>query len=331
MEKLNVAVSPHLKTKDSVSKIMWTVVVSLIPAGIGSVYFFGLHALGIIISSVAGAVLTEALIQKVFLKKPVTITDGSAVVTGILLAFSISPQVPLWLVVVGSAFGIGIAKHCFGGLGWNVFNPAMIGRAFLLASWPALMTRWITSFDAKTTASPLGILKEEGIEALVTYFGNHATMYKSLFLGSVSGSSGETSCLLLLIGAIILFIKGYITWPIPFSFLGTIALLSWVFGGQGLCNGDPLLNILSGGVILGAFFIATDMVTSPTTKIGQLIFGMGAGALVVLIRLKGGYPEGVCYAVLLMNALVPITDRLVKRRPFGMKTTEITGKEKEGR
>lgn len=310
MDKLIVSTSSHIKDKESVAKIMWGVNLALLPAIFGSFYFFGIQALGVILSSVVSAVITEAVIQKFMLKKPVTISDGSAITTGILLAFSIPPSVPLWLPAIGSFVAIAIAKQCFGGLGWNVFNPAMIGRAFLLISWPVEMTTWIAP-DGITGASPLGILKEEGFDKVVEFFGNRDIMYYSLFVGNIRGSLGETSCLLLLIGAAYLFFKRYISWHIPVSFLSIVALLTLISGG------DPLFAILSGGCILGAFFIATDMVTSPVTKIGQLIFGAGVGALVVLIRAKAGYPEGVCYAVLLMNTLTPLIDRYIKPKPYG--------------
>lgn len=323
MDKLVISTHPHIRINGSIPSIMWNVVGALMPALAASIYFFGLSVLWVILSSVISAVVTEVIVQAM-LKRPITISDGSAVVTGILLAFCLPPGVPIWLPAVGSFVAIAIAKHCFGGLGWNVFNPAMIGRAFLLASWPVWMTRWhpvgVSLIDSTTTASPLGILKEEGMANLLAHFGNNAAiMYQSLFLGNVAGSLGETSCVMLLLGAAWLLYKGYITWHIPLSFLGTIALLTWIFGGQYLFYGDPLLAILSGGAVLGAFFIATDMVTSPVTKKGQLIFGAGAGALVVLIRLKAGYPEGVCYAVLLMNALTPLIDRYIKPKIFGEK------------
>lgn len=310
MEKLVVSVSSHIRDKESVSKVMWGVNLALLPALCGSFYFFGSYALGVILSSVVSAVITEAVIQKFMLKRPVTISDGSAVTTGILLAFSIPPTIPLWLPAIGSFVAIALAKQCFGGLGWNVFNPAMIGRAFLLISWPVEMTTWISP-DGITGASPLGILKEEGFDKVVESFGDRGRMYYALFIGYTRGSLGETSCLLLLIGAAYLFYKRYISWHIPISFLLTVALLSLISGR------DPLLAILSGGCILGAFFIATDMVTSPITKRGQLIFGAGVGALVVLIRAKAGYPEGVCYAVLLMNTITPLIDRYIKPKPFG--------------
>jgi len=310
MDKLVVSTSAHIKDIESIPKIMWGVNLALLPAICGAFYFFGSYALGVILSAVISAVITEAVIQKFLLKRPVTISDGSAVTTGILLAFSIPPSVPLWIPAIGSFVAIAIAKQCFGGLGWNIFNPAMIGRAFLLISWPVEMTTWISP-DGITGASPLGILKEEGFKKVIENFGNRGMMYYALFIGNTRGSLGETSCLLLLIGAIYLLYKRYITWHIPVSFLATVALLSLITGI------DPLFAILSGGCILGAFFIATDMVTSPVTKIGQLIFGVGVGALVVLIRAKAGYPEGVCYAILLMNTLTPLIDRWIKPKPYG--------------
>ncbi|MDI6736213.1 MAG: RnfABCDGE type electron transport complex subunit D [bacterium] len=312
MDKLVVSTSAHIKDIESIPRIMWGVNLALLPTLIGAVYFFGVYALWIVLSSVVSAVITEAVVQKFILKRPVTVSDGSAVTCGILLAFSIPPAVPLWLPAVGSFVAMAIAKQCFGGLGWNVFNPAMIGRAFLLISWPIEMTTWTLPLNGMTGASPLGILKKDGLEKVIEFFGDRGIMYTDLFIGNIRGSLGETSCVLLLLGAIYLLYKRYISWHIPVSFLGTVAGLSWIIGG------DPLFAILSGGCILGAFFIATDMVTSPVTKTGQLIFGAGIGALVVLIRAKAGYPEGVCYAVLLMNTLTPLIDRWIKPKPYGV-------------
>ncbi len=234
---------------------------------------------------------------------------------------NIPATVPWYLPLFGSIVAIGIAKHTMGGLGFNIFNPALVGRAFLLASWPILMTTWpsmASKVDGMTSATPLGILKLQGYEKLVQIFGDKADMYKALFLGTRSGSMGETSAILLIIGGIYLIYRRYINWQIPIVMIGTVGLLTWAFGGSaGLFTGDPILNMLSGGLILGAFYMATDMVTIPITIKGQVIFAAGAGALTVLIRLLGGYPEGVCYGILLMNTVTPLIDRLVKPVKYG--------------
>jgi Na+-translocating ferredoxin:NAD+ oxidoreductase subunit D len=320
---LTVSTSPHIRSDESIAKIMWTVNVALAPAALFSIYQFGIPALTTMIICIAVAVATEYGIQK-WQDKPVTINDGSAFLTGLLLATNIPASVPWYLSVLGAMVAIGIAKHTMGGLGYNIFNPALIGRAFLLASWPIAMTTWptpagwATKVDAVTSATPLGILKQQGYEELVKFFGDKTDMYTSLFLGTRGGSAGETSAVLLLLGGAYLIYRGYINWQIPVFMIGTVGALTWAFGGQvGLFSGDPLLHILSGGLILGAFFMATDMVTIPITIKGQIIFAVGAGALTALIRLIGGYPEGVCYAILLMNCVTPLIDRLVKPVKFG--------------
>lgn len=316
MEKeiLVVSASPHLRGKDSIPRIMWTVVLSLLPAVAAGIYFFGSRALLQVLISAAAAVATEALIQKLIHKK-VTVSDGSAVVTGMLLAMVIPQAVPLWMPVVGSFCSIAIAKSAFGGLGYNIFNPALVGRAILLASFPIAMTTWkfpagINALAATTGATALAAVKGGHIDWLPSIW--------DLFIGREGGSLGETSALALLIGAAILLIRGYITWHVPVSYIGTVAVfvgLSQLFGDQNFAI-IPV-HILSGGLILGAFFMATDMVTSPLTKKGGLIFGIGAGLITCVIRLWGGYPEGVCYSILLMNAVTPLIDRYIKPRRFG--------------
>lgn len=318
--KLIVSASPHIRHKDSVQKIMWTVVLSLLPAVIAGIYFLGPRSLLVILISVATAVGSEAIIQRLLHKK-ITVSDGSAVITGMLLAMVIPPGVPLWMPIVGAFCSIAIGKSVFGGLGCNIFNPALIGRAILLASFPVPMTTWkfpediaisgaSSRADAITAATTLALLKSGHSE--------WATSIWNSFIGKEGGSLGETSVLALLIGASILLIRGYITWHIPVSFIGTVAIiigLTQLFG-----NGNYAMisiHIFSGGLMLGAFFMATDMVTSPLTKKGGLIFGIGAGIITCVIRLKGGYPEGVCYAILLMNAVTPLIDRYVKPKRFG--------------
>lgn len=297
-EKLVITPSPHIKDDTSLDEIMWTVIKALIPAMLAAIYYFRARAILLILGSVIGAVLTEYIFQKIRGKK-IAISNGSAILTGILLALIVPPSLPIWTVVVGSAVAIGLGKQVFGGLGYNPFNPALVGRAFLVAAYPVLMTTW--TFDGQTTATPLNLMKAQGV----------ATDYWDLFIGHIGGSLGETSALAILLGAAYLIYKGYINWRIPVGILGTVVVLTAIFGH------DPIFHLFSGGLLIGAFFMATDMVTSPVTKKGRWIFGFGVGLLVVLIRLWGGYPEGVMYAILLMNTGVPLIDRYTRPRSLG--------------
>ncbi len=318
-----VSVSPHVKSEETTSRIMWSVSASLLPAAIMGAYFFGPKAVFTMALCILSAVLSEHFFQKALSKKS-TAGDGSAFLTGLLLGLNLPPSVPFYMPVIGSSVAVIITKQLFGGLGYNIFNPALIGRAFLLISFPKLMTVWseptaaLVLFDAKTTATPLGILKEEGYSKLIEVFGDKLNLYSQLLVGHRAGSIGETSVIALLIGAAFLMYKKYITWHIPLSFLGTAALIAWVFGAKGaLFAGDPILHLMSGGMILGAFFMATDYVTCPSLKGGQIVFGIGCGFLTMLIRLKGGYPEGVMFAILIMNCFAPLIDRGFKTKIFG--------------
>lgn len=324
-----VSISPHVKSGESVERIMWTVVGCLIPPLILSVFVFGFQTLVITLISVASCVATEAISQKLF-RRPVTIRDGSAVITGMLLAYIIPPGVPYWIPILGAVMAIYVTKHLFGGIGFNFFNPALVGRAFLAATFPVEMTSaWLapisresvfkymgTGVDAVTTATPLYVLKHYGMAAVIEKFGSLSAIYGNFFVGWRPGCIGETSALLILAGGLYLIWKRYITWHIPVSVILSVALLTWAFGGNKLFTGDPLLAVLSGGVMLGAFFMATDYVTSPTQDMAKIIFGACIGALTVLIRLKGGYPEGVCYAILLMNPLTPAFEQWFKPKRF---------------
>lgn len=310
MSKLVISVSPHIKKDTSISSIMWVVVLALIPALVGGVYLFGLGVLWIVLMSVTTALTTEFIIQKLS-KKKVTVLDGSALITGLLLGLCLPPTVPLWVPAIGAIIAIGVAKHAFGGLGHNIFNPALIGRVFLVISWPVLMTTWVKPFDAVTQATPLAISKMQGASDLIAAFGSRALMYKQLFIGTVGGSIGETSALLLLIGALFLLYKKVITWHAPLAYIGGVGLLSLALGN------DPLFHMLSGGLFLGAFFMATDYVTTPLTTKGKIIFGAAAAVITVVIRLYSGLPGGVTYSILLMNAFTPLIDRYTKTRIFG--------------
>jgi len=307
---LIVSGSPHIHKQESVSRIMWTVVLSTIPAGIAGVIIFGLDALWVTIVAVIAAVLTETVFE-VLTKKKITVMDGSAVITGILLAYNLPSNVPLWLPIIGAVFSIAIGKQVFGGLGQNIFNPALVGRVFLMASWPKYMTTFVKplSYDAVTSATPLAALKEGKVVEHISYL--------DLFLGKHGGCIGEVCILALLIGAAILLYKGYISWHIPAIYILTTAVFTYIFGAKQLFHGDWLFHILSGGLILGAFFMATDYVATPLTVKGQVIFGAGCGLLTGIIRIWGGYPEGVSYAILMMNAATPFIDRYTKNRIYG--------------
>ncbi len=338
MSPLAVGPSPHIRQDLNIRGVMYAVVIALIPAAIGGVYFFGIRALFIMILASVAAIATEAICQKAT-RRAITISDGSALITGILLAFNLPPGVPYWLPIVGAVFAIAIAKIPFGGLGYNPLNPALAGRAFLLASWPVYMTAaWtapsrgtLSGMNAITTATPLGVFKVArqilinpgaGADEMSRANSYLAELYssaslKNLFFGNVGGCIGETSVILLLIGAAYLLIRGIICWRIPVSYIGTVALLTWMLGGKGLFHGYPLFHVLSGGLVLGAFFMATDMVTSPVTPKGKIVFGIGCGILTTVIRLYGGYPEGVSYSILIMNITVPLIDRYTRPRKLG--------------
>ena len=317
---LTISSSPHIRDGETISHIMWQVNLALLPAAIFSVWWFGLPALVNMAVGIATAIVSEYVWQRA-MGRPVTCLDGSACITGLLLAMSMSPILPPYMVAIGSVLAIVVAKQSMGGLGFNIFNPAHVGRAALMVSWPVAMTTWTAlpsqGMDAVTSATPLNLLKMQGYDALLAAFGGQGAMYQSLLLGTRNGSLGETSTLLLAIGGLYLIWRGYANWVVPLAMIATVAVLTWVFGPAGLFTGDPLFHVMAGGLMLGAFFMATDMVTIPMTTRGQIIFAVGAGAITVLIRLVGGYPEGVCYSLLLMNAATPLIDRFTKPRIFG--------------
>ncbi|MCS7181376.1 MAG: RnfABCDGE type electron transport complex subunit D [bacterium] len=298
--------SPHIHSSETTGKIMLYVIISLLPALIGSVYFFGIYAFKVIITSVFSCFLSEFLFQ-ILMKKEIRIFDGSAVVTGILLAFVLPPRIPLWITAIGGFLAIFLVKELFGGIGFNIFNPALTARAILLASYPVEMTKFINPLDyridAITSPTPLFIIKENLTQKLPSLW--------QMFIGNRPGCIGETSTVLLLIGGFFLLYKNVITWHIPITYILTVSILSLVF------KQNVFYQIMGGGLILGAFFMATDYVTSPITKRGKIIFGIGCGVITFLIRKAGGYPEGVCYSILFMNSLVPLINRYTLPKKFG--------------
>ncbi len=320
---LTVAIGPHIRSLESTSFIIWSVTLALVPAALMGIYYFGLRAALTIFLSIATAVISEFLWQK-GLKKPSSLADGSAVLTGLLLALNLPPATPFYVPIIGSAVAIILAKQLFGGLGFNIFNPALLGRAFLLVSFPKIMTSWnaagvgFLGVDVTASATPLNIVKMEGMDKLMEMFASKSDLYLQLLIGNRAGSLGETAVIALLAGAVFLLIRGIITWEIPVSILGTAGLIAWIFGGHdGLFTGDPIFHLLSGGIVLGAFYMATDYVTSPATRLGHLIFGVCIGVIIMLIRLKGGYPEGVMFSILIMNCFAPLIDRGTRARQFG--------------
>jgi len=319
--KIIVASTPFMRNGETAHCMMFDVALAALPAALCSVYYFGVRVLAIMLAGMLSAALTEAAVQIVFkcrsfdyrdfvfsffTREEVTVMDGSAAVTGLLLAFTLPPTVPLWIPVVGAAFGVVVAKQLFGGLGDNIFNPALAGRAFLLAAWPGLMTLWQSpglwaaagAVDAVSSATPLGTLAS----------GGGATSLVQLALGNVGGCLGETSTAALLLGAAYLLYKRTITWHAPAGFFAAMTVACLLLGH------DPLFHLCAGGAMLGALFMATDPVTSPVTPIGRILFGCGAGLITMVIRLYGAYPEGVCYAILIMNSLSPLIDRCTARR-----------------
>ncbi len=360
--KVIVSPAPHLHDKTSVPWVMWQVVIALIPALAAAVYFFGWNALYLTLLGAFSAVATEALIQKLR-KVPIEVADGSAFLTGLLVAYNINAGAPWWFPVMGAVFAIAVGKQVFGGLGHNPVNPALLGRAFLLASWPTLITAgWVKTrfgsingidvssltpnlqtvsskaYELVTSATPLNVIKTLRDSSFVNSLTTNLTdshniandiyqqlcnmdTIKNLFWGNIGGSLGEVSVIALLIGAAYLLYLNIIEWRIPFFYILTVFVLTLLTGGVKGMDANylmlPLVSIFSGGLILGAFYMATDYTTSPITKNGRIIFAIGCGLLTVVIRKVGGFPEGVCYSILLMNVATPLIDRFTIPKPFG--------------
>jgi electron transport complex protein RnfD len=324
---LKVSPSPHIHGKESTRRIMLDVIIALMPAFFTSVLYFGTGAIIVTFTSVVSCLLFEYVIQRFMLKKAISITDGSAVVTGLLLAFNLPSNIPILIVVAGCFISIAVAKMTFGGLGNNPFNPALVGRVFMLISFPVQMTSWpvpkgfATSYtDAVTGATSLAIVKEglkngESIQRLMEKVPAHVQM----FFGNMGGSIGEVAAFALLIGFAYLLIKKVITWHIPVAVTGSIAIFTtilWLIHPEK--NADPVFHLLAGGVLLGAIFMATDYVTSPMVPRAMIIYGCGIGIITVLIRVYGSYPEGVSFAILIMNAFVPLMNAYIKPKRFGV-------------
>lgn len=321
--KLIVSSSPHIRTNQDTSYIMKQVLLALLPATLAGVYYFRVQGIVTILACVIGAVCSEWLYCKIT-KKPSTIGDYSAVVTGLLLAFNVPAGLPIWMCVFGSIFAIIVVKMVFGGIGFNFLNPALAGRAFLLASFPVAMTTWLkpgANPDAVTTATPLSFLKLAGAEgmgsatdALTKIHGANISI-ADMFMGNIGGTIGETCSLLLIVGGVYLIYKGIISYVMPATYICLVVVLTFIFGGF---NAEfAIYQAFAGGLLLGGFFMLTDYTTSPMTKKGQIIYAAIAAVIATCIRLWGGYPEGVSYSILFANCLVPLIDKYVHNRVFG--------------
>ena len=327
--RLVVSGSPHVFSKDSVDRRMWGVVLALMPAVAYSVYLFGLGSIVVLLTSVLGCVLTEYLLQRFVMGGKMTITNGSAVITGLLLAMNLPSNLPIWIILIGCLVAIGLGKYAFGGLGQNIFNPAILGRVFLLISFPQQMTSWplpmvnrTAYLDATTGATYLGQMKVEAMSNVDTSTGASVVnavaesvaeglTWVDAFIGNMGGSLGEMSAVALIIGGLYMLLRGIISWHIPVSIIATIMLFAWGV------DADPVMSVLSGGVMLGAIFMATDYVTSPMTKKGMIVYGVMIGIITMVIRQWGAYPEGVSFAILIMNGFTPLINKLIRPRRFG--------------
>lgn len=304
---LKMGPSPHIRTSETVESVMYDVIVALTPAFLLAVYVFGLQAIVVTGVSVLTCLITEYVCQKI-MKREISIFDGSAVLTGILFSFVIPVIMPLPYVIVGCIVAISLGKMVFGGLGHNIFNPALVGRAFVQASWPVAITTF--AYDGRTGATMLDAMKR-GLDMDSVLIAHSGNLYMDALIGKMAGCLGETSALALILGGGYLIYKKQIDWKVPAVMIGTVFVLTWAMGG------DPIMQILSGGLMLGAFFMATDMVTSPHTDKGRVLFAFGLGFLISCIRMKGGYPEGTAYAILIMNGVVPLINRYIRPKTFG--------------
>ncbi|HLB94659.1 MAG TPA: RnfABCDGE type electron transport complex subunit D [Nitrospiria bacterium] len=320
--ELVVSPWPHVKSPESIPRIMWSVVLALAPASLFSVYLFAWDAVEVIALCVASSLATEALCQR-WMGRPITITDGSATVTGLLLALTLPPSSPWWMSILGGAIAIGIGKQIFGGLGYNIFNPALVARVVLLISFPLQMTTWHlphpigSKADVVTGATPLGLLLEGRFAGKGIGEAANVSLIDG-WIGTHAGSLGETSVIALLIGGIFLLYRGYITWHIPVSMMGAAAAFAALFQWFDPTRyAGPMFHLLHGGMMIGAIYMATDMVSCPTTPRGQLLFGAGCGIIAMIIRTWGGYPEGVSFAIVMMNGVNPIIERYIQPKLYG--------------
>lgn len=324
MSNFTISPSPHIHSGDSIEKNMYGVLIALIPAFIFSVVFFGLGAIQVTLTSVAACLFFEFIIQKYLMKQQPTIWDGSAIITGVLLAFNLPSSLPLWIVIIGALVAIGIGKMSFGGLGNNIFNPALVGRVFLLISFPVQMTSWplpngLNTADAITGATPLAVVKEaaKGGQSITEALASEGFTTGNLLLGNIGGSLGEVAAIGLLLGFAYMLIRKIITWHIPVAIFATVIVFSGILN---LADPEhfagPIFHLLTGGMMLGAIFMATDYVTSPMTRKGMIIYGVGIGLLTVIIRVFGAYPEGMSFAILIMNGFTPLINRYCKPLRF---------------